>query len=137
MIFLINEDRMKFRRVVFDYAKENYGTEPEYLWEKTPDSAVLRHSSNNKWYAAVLDVQKNKLGLEGNEVVDILDVKCDPMMIGSLTQKDGYFKAYHMNKEKWITVILDGTVPNEEIFALIDLSYELTDVKPKKRAAKN
>lgn len=132
---MLSEDRRKFRKIVFDYAKETYGTEPEYLWEKTPDSAILRHSSNNKWYAAVLDVQKFRLGLEGDEVVDILDVKCDPMLIGSLTEKNGYFKAYHMNKEKWITIILDGTVPDEEIFGLIDLSYELTDVKKKRRKA--
>ena len=48
-------------------------------------------------------------------------------MVGALVQKDGFFRAYHMNKEKWISIVLDGTVPNEEIFALIDLSFELTD----------
>ena len=42
-----------------------------------------------------------------------------------------------MNKEKWITVILDGTVPSEEIFGLIDLSFELTDVKRKKAEKRN
>ena len=125
---MLNKERKKFRKIVFDYAKKTYGSDPEYLWTKTPDSAVLRHSSNRKWYAVVLDVQKCRLGLEGDEVIDILDVKCEPMLIGSLIEKDGYFRAYHMNKEKWITIILDGTVPNEEIFGLIDLSYELTAV---------
>ena len=134
---MLSEERMKFRRTVFDYAKETYGTEPEYLWEKFPESAVLRHDSNKKWYAAVLDVRRSKLGLEGDDVVDILDVKCEPMLIGSLVEKDGYFKAYHMNKEKWITVILDGTVPEEEIFGLIDLSYELTDIKRKRMKVKS
>lgn len=129
---MLSEERLKFRKIIFDYAFETYGTNPEYLWEKTPDAAVLRHTSNNKWYAVILDVHRNKLGLKGDGVVDILDVKCDPMMIGSLIEKNGYCKAYHMNKEKWITVILDGTVPNEEIFGLLDLSYELTDVKKKK-----
>lgn len=130
---MLSDERIKFRNIIFDYARETYGTEPEYLWEKTPDTAVLRHSSNKKWYAAVLDVRRDKLGLKGDGVVDILDVKCDPMLIGSLIEKDGYCRAYHMNKEKWITIILDGTVPNEEIFGLIDLSYELTDVKRKKK----
>ena len=134
---MLSEERKKFRKVVFDYAKETYGTDPEYLWKKTPDSAVLRHRSNNKWYAAVLDVQRCKLGLQGDEVVDIIDVKCDPMLIGSLIQKDGYFRAYHMNKEKWLTIILDGTVPEKEIFGLIDLSYELTEVKKKEKRIKN
>ena len=128
---MLSDERKKFRKAVFDYAKKTYGSDPEYLWEKTPDCAVLRHSSNRKWYAVILDVQRCKLGLESDEVVDILDVKCDPMLIGSLIQKNGYFKAYHMNKEKWITIILDGTVSDEEIFGLIDLSYELTDAKKK------
>lgn len=133
---MLSEERKKFRKVVFDYAKETYGTDPEYLWEKTPDSAVLRHKNNNKWYAAVLDVRKCKLGLQGDEIVDIIDVKCDPVLIGSLIEKDGYFRAYHMNKEKWLTIILDGTVPYEEIFGLIDLSYELTEVKKKEKKNK-
>ncbi|MBP1917428.1 putative DNA-binding protein (MmcQ/YjbR family) [Lederbergia galactosidilyticus] len=31
-----------------------------------------------------------------------------------------------MNKEHWISIVLDGSVPKEEIFHLIDLSYDLT-----------
>jgi predicted DNA-binding protein (MmcQ/YjbR family) len=32
---------------------------------------------------------------------------------------------YHMNKEHWNTVILDGSVPETEIMAWIDESYDL------------
>ena len=32
---------------------------------------------------------------------------------------------YHMNKEHWNTVILNGTVPKEEIEKMIDTSYSL------------
>ena len=126
---MLSEQQREYRKIIFDYAYNTYGTKPEYLWEKTPDCAVLRHTSNQKWYAVILDVQKSRLGLEGEGIVDVLDLKCDPIMIGSLVEKNGYMRAYHMNKEKWITVILDGTVPSEEIFGLIDLSFELTDVK--------
>ena len=31
-----------------------------------------------------------------------------------------------MNKEHWITILLDGTVSKEKICELIDISYELT-----------
>jgi len=32
---------------------------------------------------------------------------------------------YHMNKNHWNTIILDGTVPDKEIFSWIDHSYDL------------
>jgi predicted DNA-binding protein (MmcQ/YjbR family) len=64
---------------IFEYVKKQYGTMPEYLWAQSPDNAVLRHK-NGKWYAVVMSVEKCKLGLEGNEFVDIMDVKCDPVL---------------------------------------------------------
>ena len=51
------------REEIFQYVKEQYGTEPEYLWKKDPDSAVLRHK-NGKWYAIIMAVEKKTLGLE-------------------------------------------------------------------------
>ena len=64
---------------IFEYVKKQYGTMPEYLWAQSPDNAVLRHK-NGKWYAVVMSVEKCKLGLEGNEFVDIMDVNCDPVL---------------------------------------------------------
>ena len=49
---------------IFEYVQKQYGTVPEYLWSKLPDSAVLRHK-NGKWYAVIMTVEKSKLGLEG------------------------------------------------------------------------
>ena len=65
---------------IFEYVQKQYGTLPEYLWSKLPDSAVLRHK-NGKWYAVIMTVEKSKLGLEGRELVDIIDVKCDPLCV--------------------------------------------------------
>lgn len=116
---------------IFKYAKEKFGTNPEYLWLKSPKNAILRNNENSKWYAAVLYVQKRQLGLAGEEYIDILDVKCDPILIGSLLNNDGYLPGYHMNKTNWITLLLDGSVPKDDVFNLIDLSYELTANKKK------
>lgn len=112
------------RKELFEWAKETYGTIPDYPWKDW--NAVLRHKDNNKWYALVMEVAESKLGLQGDRVVDVLNIKCEPMLIGSLRLKQGFFPAYHMNKDKWISIILDGTVPSEEIKDLIDLSYKLT-----------
>ena len=34
-------------------------------------------------------------------------------------------EAYHMNKVHWITVVMDGTVPDKLVKTLIDNSYDL------------
>lgn len=114
------------RNNIFNYVKETFGTSPEYLWQKTPDTAVLRHSENKKWYAIIMDIPKRKLGIDSDAIIDIINVKCDPVLIYSLLNNKGYFPAYHMNKTNWITVLLDGTVDLEKIISLINLSYELT-----------
>ena len=69
---------------IFEYVQKQYGTMPEYLWSKLPDSAVLRHK-NGKWDAVIMTVEKSKLGLEGNDLVAIMDVKCDPGATQALT----------------------------------------------------
>lgn len=117
---------MVTRTDILKYVKENYNTKPEHLWEKSPDNVVFRHKHNNKWYAIIMDVQKNKVGLDGNEIIDIINVKCEPDMVNLLKGQTGFYNAYHMNKEHWLTIILNGTVPDNEIYNLIDTSYELT-----------
>ena len=94
------------REEIFQYVKEQYGTEPEYLWKKDPDSAVLRHK-NGKWYAIIMAVEKKTLGLEEDGKINILDVKCDPDLVGMIIQTHGFLPGYHMNKRHWITILLD------------------------------
>lgn len=119
------------RQSLFDYAYESYGTCPEYLWERDLNSAVLRHSGNenDKWYAVVMRIPRSKLGLNNDEPADILVIKSSPALIGSLIDNVKYFRAYHMNKEHWLTVMLDGSVPQSEVFDLLNLSFELTAKK--------
>ena len=61
-----------------------------------------------------------------DRIIDVLNVKCDPLLIGSLRLKPGFYPAYHMNKDKWISIAMDGSVPSEEIKELVELSYQLT-----------
>ena len=63
--------------------------------------------------------------------LDILNVKCDPIMIGSLITENGFYPAYHMNKSNWITVALDGSADDEKIKFLLDMSFDLTSKKTK------
>ena len=119
------KERIRMNREdVFMWVKEQYNTEPDYPWGD--ENAVLRHKSNNKWYGVVLKVKEDRLGLPGVKEVDVLNVKSEPMLIGSLRMKKGFFPAYHMNKEHWNTIILGDNAPEEEIKNLIDMSYQLT-----------
>ncbi|TCM74949.1 MmcQ/YjbR family DNA-binding protein [Rhizobium sp. BK068] len=117
---------MTNRAEILEYAKEKYGTEPSYLWSKFPDYAALRHQGSKKWYGIIMNVPKSKLGLDGEGEVDIIDIKCGPDLIDVLRDASGFVPAYHMNKEHWISVRLDGSVPHEQLRNLVDQSFELT-----------
>lgn len=114
------------REEVLTYVKEKYDVKPDYPWIRTPNSAILRHQKNRKWFAAIINVTEDKLGLSGNKLVDVLNLKCEPLFIGSLTSESDVFPAYHMNKEHWISVLLNSSIPKKKVCELIDLSYELT-----------
>jgi len=114
------------REEIFEYVKKQYGTIPEYLWSSSPDSAVLRHH-NGKWYAVIMNVERSKLGLDGDDTVEIIDVKCDPEMTGMIIQTYGFLPGYHMNKQHWITILLDGIVGESKILDFLDMSYDLID----------
>ncbi|MDE6868804.1 MAG: MmcQ/YjbR family DNA-binding protein [Clostridia bacterium] len=110
---------------VIKYVGEKYGDKPEFLWEKFSDNAVLRRSDNKKWYAVILTVTKNKLGLNSDEKVEIIDLRADPEEIGRMVDGKIIFGGWHMNKKHWITVCLDGSLPPEDICRMIDISYNL------------
>lgn len=118
------------RTDIFEYVKKQYGTIPEYLWHESPDSAVLRHE-NGKWYAIFMNVEREKLGLSGDGMVDIMDVKCEPDMISMMTQINGFLPGYHMNKRNWLTILLDGTVQEAKILDFLDMSYDLIEHRKK------
>ena len=85
---------------------------------------MLRRKDKS-WYAAVLQVPREKLGQNGTDKVEILNLKCDPLLIGSLKKQEGVYPAYHMNKEHWISIALDSAISKEEIYALLDWSYHV------------
>ena len=105
------------------YVKNKYDTNPEYIFEKFPNYCVLRHHDTNKWYGLIMTVNKTKLGLAESSETIIIDVKVEPELIGSLIQKEGFYKAYHMNKEHWISIDLSSLHDTTELFSLIDTSY--------------
>lgn len=114
---------------VIEYVREKYGDELEFLWENFPTDAILRRKDNRKWYALILELSLRKLGLDSDEVVNIMDLRGDPEALLSLVDGKRYFAGYHMNKKHWYTLLLDGSVPLDEICARIDASYSIAAKK--------
>lgn len=108
---------------------ENYNAINDFPWKNYPTYEVFRHPSNKKWFAVIMDLPREKLGLNGKEVITVVNFKCEQFMIESLLMEDGFFPGYHMNKKHWITVLLDGTVPDEKIRMLLDMSFDATAPK--------
>lgn len=107
------------------YIEETYGVKGEYPFVRDPETCVFRHRSNRKWFAVIMEIPGEKLGLSGGKF-RVINVKCDPRLIGSFRQESGIYPAYHMSKAHWLTVVLDGTVEAGKLKFLIDMSYELT-----------
>ncbi len=115
------------------YISETYGVTSEYPWIQYPSFAVYRHGNNKKWFAVVMNLHKSKFGLPDDGTVDVVNLKCDPIMTGSLHKEKGIYPGYHMNKSYWISVFLDGTVDDEKLKWLLDISYDLTYAKIKSK----
>lgn len=116
------------RQAIAAFIGKKYGARPEFLWRDFPEYEVFRHSDNGKWFALLMNIKPSKLGLDGTDQIDILDVKCDPGSIQPLLMKDGFYKAYHMNKKHWISVSIKD-VGDDEIENLIETSFCLTETK--------
>ena len=114
---------------VIDFIQNEFGVEGEQLWLTFPDYVVFRNQKNKKWFAIIMDIEKSKLGLDGEGRVDIINLRCDNILIGSLIRNKGYLPAYHMNKKNWITVLLDDSVNDNELKDLIHFSYEIIKTK--------
>lgn len=114
---------------IIRFAKEHFGAVPEYLWQKFPEFFVFRIADNKKWYAVIGAAERFKLGLDGAGKADVLVVKCDPQAREILLHEKGVIPAYHMNKERWIGVLLDGSCRKDLAFGLLEESFNTVKQK--------
>lgn len=82
-----------------------------------PNWTVMRHKSNQKAFALIFERQ-------GRIWVNL---KALPEWVHFWQETyTAAVPAYHMNKEHWFSVILDGTIPDGELSRLIAESHALT-----------
>ena len=114
------------RQKLSAYITDTYGIAGEDLFARYPNFLVFRHTENKKWFGVLMDIPRKNLGLTGEGEIRVVNLKCDTKLIGSFRMEQGIFPGWHMNKAHWLTVALDGTVDDEKIKFLVDMSYELT-----------
>ena len=103
--------------------KEQWGDLPDYPFAKLPTYGAFRHPSNNKWYALVSQIPRDKLdGSADQELVEIVNLKVDVREIAELLSQSGIYPAYHMSKKTWVSVLLDDTVEDQTILTLLEKS---------------
>lgn len=119
-IFKTNQAQM-----AIEYVRKKYGDEPEFLWTKSPNNAVLRRKDSRKWYAAILTVNGRKIGLNTDKIVEIIDLRMKADDRDNILSKEHYYPGWHMNKKSWYTIVFDDCVADEEIKLRITESYEL------------
>ena len=113
---------------VSNLIKEKYNVLPEFLWESNPNYGIFRNESSNKWFAIIMNIDRNKLDFKMSGEVEVLNVKLDDL-VDTYLKKEGIYPAYHMSKKSWVSIILDNTLSNKEIMNLIDISYDLSNRK--------
>ena len=115
----------------FDYCLCTHGTRPDYPFEEDFETAVMRHADTRKWYAIAMRVPRRKFGFggeQGNEVIDVVNLKLPTEMFGSFGADVGVYPAYHMNKLHWVSVLLPDA-PEDLVQFLVSVSYEATKGK--------
>lgn len=85
---------------------------------------LMRHNANKKVFAWIYE----------REDLIWINVKCDQEWIQFWRNAYNSVKpGYHLNKQHWNSIILDGTVPDCDIKRMIEESYGLTKPKQKKK----
>ena len=94
------------RQNFLEYCLDTYGTAADYPFDEDFETAVFRHAGSRKWYALVMRISRRKVGIDSDEMVDVVNLKLPLEMFGSFGAADGVYPAYHMNKVHWISVVL-------------------------------
>ena len=115
------------------YISETFGITADYPFTGDFVTGVFRHTGNRKWFAIAMRIPKTKLGIPKDGLIDVVNVKCAPEVLYSFHGQPGIYPAYHMNRNHWLTVALDGRVPKDTLAFLLGISFDLTCGTKKKK----
>ncbi len=106
--------------------RERYGETPDFPFKKLEDYGVFRYPGNGKWYGLIMNIPFNKMFASDDEsLIEIINVKIDVKDRDRLLNSKGIYDCYHMNKNSWVSIVLDDTLNDKRIMELIDDSRNL------------
>jgi alkylated DNA nucleotide flippase Atl1 len=111
------------------WISSEYGVIPDHPWDdkNAKDYSVFRHHGSRRWFALVMNIKRGLVDKSGSsDLVDVMNLKIEDGSAASFREVDGVYPAWHMNHKTWISVILDDTLHDEKVKALIRHSFELT-----------
>ncbi len=110
---------------VCNYILNKYNVSPVFPWNISPGFGVFKNDKG-KWFSIIMNIDLSKID-NGHGEVEIINLKLNNNLINEKLNNIGFYKAYHMNKKYWVSIILNDTVSDSELFSLIDISYDLVN----------
>lgn len=112
------------RYFIIKQSEKKFHIHAEHPFRRIPEAQVLRIPNKKNWFALFMKIPKRKLGINEEGLVDIVNLKSDEFISGTLRRNPGYFPAYHMKKSNWVSILLDGSVLSNDILELLEISYD-------------
>lgn len=112
---------------ICDWIYEAFGERPDFPFKRGSEAAVFRNQENRKWYLLAI--------LRKGEKEEIVNVKVDKGMAPLLCTLPGFFPAYHMHKQNWVSIRMDGSVDEALVKDLIRESRAMTHEKIEDKGA--
>lgn len=109
---------------IIDYVRKKYHDELEFLWDD--ENAIWRNKKRKKWYAVLMVLSENKINGNSTDKIEVINLRYQKNLINDLIDNKKFFPGFHMNKNNWITIKLDGSVEIKEIYELLDNSYNIS-----------
>ena len=118
-VFIQNQSRELLETV-----RSQWGEELEFLWEDSPESAVLRRADTGKWYAVMMRLPKRKISLADDSISEFILLRIPNEKRDTTLADRRFLSAFHMNKRTWFAIQLDGGVKTAEILRLTKCSRD-------------
>jgi predicted DNA-binding protein (MmcQ/YjbR family) len=113
IILLISEGERDLKNNIIEYCLKKKGATQEHPFGPTP--LVIKVA--DKMFALIFE--------ETGKLVR-LNLKCDPVIAENLReQHESVRPGFHMNKKHWNTIMIDGSLPESDVFDMIDHSYDM------------
>lgn len=109
-------------RDLLEAVRSRWHEELEFLWEDSPEYAVLRRTDTGKWYAVMMRLPGRKFGLPDDAVSEFVLLRIPKGKEDAIRADRCVLPAYHMNKRTWFAIRLDGSVELSDLQRLTECS---------------